>query len=97
VLTLVGSLFVELRRDRRRVIGTARVVAAEFNRSWVEISSERSVRPEERYYHGPFPEIGSATWRSEAALFVGALTPEEFKTIDSVAVSLHSAGEWGFT
>ena len=98
LLTLTATFYAELRRDRRRQIGAARLVAAEMARSEVELMSLGDQADEDHpWVEGPHPAVSSAAWQSEARYFVGALSDEDFRIVDAVAAVVHSAGEFGFT
>jgi hypothetical protein len=92
-LTLAATLFVELRRDRRRQIASARLIAAELSRSAVElVTLSDRLDSEETWLDGPHPEIDCETWRREAAYFVGLLRRDEFGFVDAAARGAHLAG-----
>jgi hypothetical protein len=98
-LTLAATLFVELRRDRRRQIGMARLAEGEVNRSRVELQTLTSrgvIEDDIEFIAGPHTAIGMSTWKAQAALFVGALKPDAFEKIDRLATDLQIAGEFGF-
>jgi hypothetical protein len=96
LLTLAGAFAVELRRDRRRQIGAARLVVAEFRRAEIEFDV-RAETAESKWFEGPHAVISSAAWLAHASEFVGALNERDFKTVDHVAEELRQAGEYGFT
>lgn len=99
VFALAGSLFVELRRDRRRQISAARLVVAESKRGGIELEVELDMKPQDRWFEGPHSVVSAAanSWRSHAAEFVGALKPVDFERIDALMDELAAAGEYGFT
>jgi hypothetical protein len=95
LFTLAGAVVVELRRDRRRQIGAARMVIAEIDRARIELMVHEE--DEGPWVEGPHPEITSQAWQTNAAEFVGELSERDFKTVDGLADELRRAGDWGFT
>jgi hypothetical protein len=95
VLALVGSMLVELRRDRRRQIGSARLIVGQFLRTAVEI--EVLADGQTDWLEGPHRSVSAQEWPDRAHEFVGVLTDAEFRQIDTVAERVRQAGTYGFT
>jgi hypothetical protein len=94
LVTLAATLFVELRRDRRRQMSSARLVAAELERSEIELDVQVDTAEEDWLEH---LAISTDVWRTEAAYFVGALSADEFRKVDLVARRVHHVREFGAT
>jgi hypothetical protein len=100
VLTLAGTLTVEVRRDRRRQIGAARLIVSELDRAIVELNVLTDDSPEPgraSWKEGPHRGIGTTTWERRAADFVGSLDSATFELVDRAHSALGQAGEFGFT
>jgi hypothetical protein len=94
-LALVGSMLVELRRDRRRQIGSARLIVAELWRAAAELESLNDGQVD--WLDGPHHGISASEWFARAHEFVGTLTDAEFNQIDRTTEAVRVAGEYGFT
>lgn len=110
-LALLGGFSIELRRDRRRRLGAARLVIVEFERSQAEVLAEATkerlrveqLNPDEMseeelhgWLPGPHPKISADAWFANAAEFVGVLNEYNFKLVEHDAHAVQSAGEYGF-
>jgi hypothetical protein len=97
LLALAGSFAVELRRERRRQIGAARLVLSELIRSGFEIKELLDLNPKETRFDGPLPKISAKAWAANAAEFVGRLDAEDLESVDSTMFILQSDAEFGIS
>jgi hypothetical protein len=98
LFTLSGALLVELRRDRRNQIGSARLVIAELERSALELDViPELVDHDNGWVEGPHPKISTGAWVLHASDLVGRLSREDFDVVDRIAAKLTGDSEFGFT
>lgn len=97
VLALAGTMAVELRRDRRRQLGGARLVLSQLDRTGVELGVLSDAMAAETWLDGPHRNIRTDAWDASAADFVGRLSRADFDVVDRVHLRLMQAGEWGLT
>lgn len=91
---IAGSVAVELRRDRRRQLGAARLVVSRLEWSAIEIQAASDA---EQWHEGPHPAIRTLEWETHAADLVGRLRAHDFAAIDETHTRLAQAASWGFT
>jgi hypothetical protein len=95
LLSLVGTMAVELRIERRRQLGGARLVLSQLDRAVVELGvlSDEA----ESWLDGPHENIRTDAWDASGVDFVGRLSRADFDLVDRFYTRLARAGEWGLT
>ena len=100
VFALAGTLAVELRRDRRQLLGAARLILGELDRAIIErqVLTEEEPKPcDPSWKEGPHHGIRTGAWDANAAHFVARLDGDTFRDLDHAETELARAAEWGFT
>lgn len=97
ILALAGSLVVEIRKDRRRQLGAARLIVSQLKRSVIELEVKGEDSAEGGWHEGPHSEIRTSAWDAHAADFVGLLDQRLFDLVDLTHTRLVEASDWGFT
>jgi hypothetical protein len=96
LFTLAGAMALELRRERRRQLGGARLVLSELERSEIEVGV-LSDMDRDGWLEGPLKAIRTEAWQASAADLIGRLTPTDFDRVDRAHAHLSQASEWGLT
>jgi hypothetical protein len=99
-LALAGAFSVELRKDRRRQLGAARLMVSQLRRVSIELEAMTEDEPAPgmpSWHEGPHHALQTGTWDVHAADFVARLDEKAFELVDYAYDHLAQAADWGFT